>query len=245
MNEIDSVINRNTEFTFEEAVAYFKDKLPVTMKQFSEISSEYRSLAFTVSGYTKIQVLKKFHDELLRAIKNGDTLRSFKEKMNSFLENEGYEGLTNFQADNIFRTNIQTAYQVGHYEQMTNPDVMKLRPYWIYDAVNDRRTRPSHQAIDGKVFPADSPVWDTWYPPNGFKCRCTVRSLSRRQVEQRELTVETEAPKIMETKDGQVININPDPMFTSNPAKKRFSPDLNGYPDTLVKAYRRQVKSNK
>ena len=34
------------------------------------------------------------------------------------------------QAGLIFRTNIQTAYNVGHYEQMTDPGVMKLRPVW-------------------------------------------------------------------------------------------------------------------
>ena len=66
--------------------------------------------------------------------------------MNEFLEAEGYEGLDPLQADNIFRTNIQTAYNVGHYEQMTDPDVMQLRPYWMYDAVNDSHTRPSHLA---------------------------------------------------------------------------------------------------
>ena len=103
--------------------------------------------------------------------------------MNEFLTSEGYEGLDPLQADLIFRTNIQTAYNVGHYEQMTDPGVMKLRPYWQYDAVNDAHTRPSHLAMDGRVFPADSAVWDSWFPPNGFRCRCTVKTLSKRQVE--------------------------------------------------------------
>ena len=114
--------------------------------------------------------------------------------MNEFLASEGYEGLDPLQADLIFRTNIQTAYNVGHYEQMTDPGVMKLRPYWQYDAVNDAHTRPSHLAMDGRVFPADSAVWDSWFPPNGFRCRCTVKTLSKRQVEARGLKVEQSAP---------------------------------------------------
>lgn len=242
MDDLESLISLNKDFTFEEAVKYFKEKIPVTSKQFFEISQEYQSLSFTVSGYTKIQVLKKFHDELLQAIAAGDTLKSFRDRMNDFLETEGYEGITNFQADNIFRTNTQTAYQVGHYKQMTDPDVLKDRPYWMYDAVNDKHTRPSHLAMDGRVFPADSPIWDTWYPPNGFRCRCTVRSLSKRQVEQQRLTVETEVPKAAELKDGRFVNVLPDPSFSQNPAKVPFTPDLKGYPDTLVKAYHRQMK---
>lgn len=245
MNEVESIVSRNKEITFEEAVDYFKGKIPVTVKQFYEIASEYQSLAFTVSGYTRVQVLKKFHDELLRAIKDGETMQSFRDRMNGFLEAEGYEGVTNFQADNIFRTNTQTAYQVGHYRQMTDPDVLKLRPYWFYDAVNDKHTRPSHLAMDGRVFRADSPVWDVWYPPNGFRCRCTVRSLSKRQVEQQGLKVEDDAPKAAELQDGRFVNVLPDPSFSTNPAKVQFTPDLKGYPETLVKAYNKQTKGKK
>ena len=241
MADVDSVIKRGEDISFQEAVDYFGDKVPVTAKEFYQLADEYQSLAFTVSGYTSIQVLNKFRDELLQAIKDGETMLTFKDRMNEFLEAKGYKGITNFQADNIFRTNTQTAYQVGHYRQMTEPTVKKLRPYWIYDAVNDTHTRPSHLAMDGRVFPADSPVWDTWYPPNGFRCRCTVRTLSKRQVEQQGLQVEETAPERARLQDGRVVNIMPDPGFDSNPAKAPFSPDLSGYPDPLVKAYKRCI----
>ena len=188
-------------------------------------------MAFTVSGYTKAQLLKKFYDELLSALEEGGTLQEFRANMDSFLESEGYEGPEAQQADLIFRTNIQTAYNAGHYRRMSEPAVKALRPYWQYDAVHDTRTRPSHLEMDGRVFPADSPVWDVWFPPNGFKCRCTVKTLSKRQVEQRGLTVETEFPAVA-----------PDPHFKSNPAKAPFDPDLKGYPEPLVKAFRAREK---
>ena len=226
MTGIDVVLSRK-DMTFEEAADYFKERIPVSADIFYAIAEEYRSLAFTVSGYTKAQILKKFYDELLSALEEGRTLQEFQSHMRDFLELEGYEGLAPQQAELIFRTNIQTAYNVGHYQQMTNPAVMELRPYWQYDAVNDASTRPSHLAMDGRVFPADSPVWDVWFPPNGFKCRCTVRTLSKRQVEQRGLTVEREFPAV-----------EPDPHFNTNPAKVRFQPDLKDYPEPLVKAYR-------
>ena len=205
MDGIESVFSRK-DMTFEEAVDYFKGRVPVTAEVFYRIAEQYRGLAFTVSGYTKAQILKRFYDEILAALEDGNTFSEFRRNMNDFLKAEGYEGLDPLQADLIFRTNIQTAYNVGHYEQMTDPGVMKLRPFWQYDAVNDQHTRPSHLAMDGKVFPADSPVWNTWFPPNGFRCRCTVRTLSKRQVEARGLTVEDEFPAIA-----------PDPHFGTNP----------------------------
>lgn len=232
MDGIESVFSRK-DMTFEEAVDYFKGRVPVTAEVFYRIAEQYRGLAFTVSGYTKAQILKRFYDEILAALEDGNTFSEFRRSMNDFLKAEGYEGLDPLQADLIFRTNIQTAYNVGHYEQMTDPGVMKLRPFWQYDAVNDTHTRPSHLAMDGKVFPADHPVWNTWFPPNGFRCRCTVRTLSKRQVEARGLTVEDEFPAIA-----------PDPHFGTNPAKVKFTPDLKGYPDTLVKAYQNREKED-
>ena len=232
MDGIESVFSRK-DMTFEEAVDYFKGRVPVTAEVFYRIAEQYRGLAFTVSGYTKAQILKRFYDEILAALEDGNTFSEFRRNMNDFLKAEGYEGLDPLQADLIFRTNIQTAYNVGHYEQMTDPGVMKLRPFWQYDAVNDTHTRPSHLAMDGKVFPADHPVWNTWFPPNGFRCRCTVRTLSKRQVEARGLTVEDEFPAIA-----------PDPHFGTNPAKVKFSPDMKGYPDARVKAYQNREKEN-
>ena len=232
MDGIERTFSRK-DMTFEEAVDYFKGRIPVTADVFYRIAEQYRDLAFTVSGYTKAQILKRFYDEILAALEDGNTFSEFRKNMNDFLKAEGYEGLDPLQADLIFRTNIQTAYNVGHYEQMTDPGVMKLRPYWQYDAVNDTHTRPSHLAMDGKVFPADHPVWNTWFPPNGFRCRCTVRTLSKRQVEARELKVEDRFPAIA-----------PDPHFGTNPAKVQFSPDMKGYPDALVKAYQNREKEN-
>ena len=232
MDGIERTFSRK-DMTFEEAVDYFKGRIPVTADVFYRIAEQYRGLAFTVSGYTKAQILKRFYDEILAALEDGNTFSEFKKNMNDFLKAEGYEGLDPLQADLIFRTNIQTAYNVGHYEQMTDPGVMKLRPFWQYDAVNDTHTRPSHLAMDGKVFPADHPVWNTWFPPNGFRCRCTVRTLSKRQVEARELKVEDRFPAIA-----------PDPHFGTNPAKVQFSPDMKGYPDALVKAYQNREKEN-
>lgn len=243
MDDLDSKVSPEP-LTFEVAAKYFGGKVPLTPAQFDRLQNKYKTLAFTVVGYTKLELLKAFHDELQKAIEDGTTADNFRKSMNDFLERRGYEGVTPFQADNIFRTNVQTAYQVGHYEQMTDPDVMQLRPYWQYDAVNDSHTRPSHLAMDGKVFPADSPIWDTWYPPNGFRCRCSVHTLSQRQVDDMGLKVEGTLPDRAETPSGSVVSLQPDPGFRQNPAKVKWQPNLSGYPEPLVKAYRNTQKQS-
>ena len=105
MDEIEAVFNRK-DMTFEEAVKYFKERVPVSASVFYRIAEKYRGLAFTVGGYTKAQILKRFYDEILAALEDGNTLSEFRSRMNEFLTSEGYEGLDPLQADLIFRTNI-------------------------------------------------------------------------------------------------------------------------------------------
>lgn len=64
------------------------------------------------------------------------------------------------------RVNQHLAYQVERYKQMTDPDVFEMSPFWQYCAVVDPVTRSAHAALHGKVFRANDPFWDHWYPPN-------------------------------------------------------------------------------
>lgn len=145
-----------------------------------------------------------------------------------------------YQADNVFRTNLQTAYSVGRYQQMTRPEVLRRRPYWQYDAVMDERTRPTHRALHGKVFRADHPFWDKWYPPNGYRCRCTVISLSEEQVRRMGLAVEEATPEWVERPDGVPQPLLPDRGWDHNPGKVAWEPDLSQYPPELRAAFERR-----
>ena len=229
---------------FEAAIKYFGKKLPVTSREFYKLAEEYQARAFTVSNYSKADIVRQFYELLKRCLADGLTLEDFRREANEFLRKAGYQDLTPFRAENIFRTNIQTAYQVGHYQSMTTPTTKRLRPYWQYLAVDDKKTRPAHRAMNGRVFPADSPVWDTWYPPNGFKCRCTVVTLSERQVRERGLKVETEAPRAA-IQDGNWVNILPDAHFQTNPAKALWQPDPSNFPPALRSAYLKSLESGK
>ena len=226
------------DFIFKEAVEFLKKKTPLTSVEYRAISDECKGKAFTVSGYTSLEVLQKFLDELTDACEQGKTKKDFMDTMNDFLERNGYEGLNPFNADVIFRTNMQTAYNAGHYKSMTNPTTKKLRPFWKYITAGDGEVRESHAQMEGKIYPADDPIWDVWYPPNGFRCRCMVVSLSKKQVERMGLHVETEAPYDVDYSTGEILTKFPDKGFSNNPAKTVWKPDMTNISPELRKMFR-------
>ncbi len=49
-----------------------------------------------------------------------------------------------------------------------------LYPNLKYKTVKDENVRLSHKKLDGLIYPISHSFWDTYYPPNGWGCRCTV-----------------------------------------------------------------------
>ncbi len=189
----------------ETALAYFR---------------HIKDRSFAVAGLAKRDMISDLHSSLYAAMNEGKTFAQWRASIPQILQETGWTG---HRLETIFRTNVQTAYNAGRYAKMR--EVAKSRPYWQYLAVCDDRTRPAHAALNGMVFPADHEFWDSHYPPNGFRCRCTVRSLSKRQVDKQDLAVQEDIPQDLlytDPKTGMeipVASVAPDPGFAANPGK--------------------------
>lgn len=55
-----------------------------------------------------------------------------------------------------------------------NKDIL---PLLQFDAVMDGQTTELCSGLNGVIRPVDDPFWNTYYPPNHFNCRSTVRQL--------------------------------------------------------------------
>lgn len=229
-------------FVFKAAVEFLKKKKSVSKEEFLKMDEASRAKAFMVSGYTKAEVLDSFLQALTEAVELGTTKEEFQKKMNTFLEENGYEGVNPFKADVIFQTNLQTAYNAGHYKSMTDDTAVKLRPFWQYRTAADGNVREEHAQMHGKVYRADDPIWDVWYPPNGFRCRCSVVSLSERQVKERGLTVETKPPRKVDWETGEILESRPDKGFATNTAKQVWEPDLTVLSTPVRKVFEKRKR---
>ena len=141
---------------FEEALVFWRKKVSVSSRAFYRLAEEYRVRAFTVGGLAQIDQVMAVQKSLERAISQGKSMTEWRKNIDGFFTRAGWTGNTRYRLDTIFRNNIQTAYSAGRWTQAQ--ESIKDRPYGMYDAVDDGRARPSHQAQDGKIFSAGSSI---------------------------------------------------------------------------------------
>lgn len=212
---------------FEEAIRFFRKKLNLTSKNWTEIWQEMHTRAFTVAGAMRDDMLADFKDAIDKALSQGTTIQDFRKSFDTIVHKYGwdYKGERGWRSAVIFDTNLRTAFAAGHYEQMTNPAVLKERPYWQYIGGLSEHPRPLHLEWSGTVLPADDPWWDTHYPPNGWGCKCMVVSVSGPEMERDGLKV-NKAPDNGEYEwtnphTGEIIKVpnGIDPGWAYNPGK--------------------------
>lgn len=204
----------------QAAIDYWKSLSLMTGEQAKRLDAGARSRAYYVSCLKEMDEIALVHTATLEALENGTTFAVFKERLASL-------GMPDHLLKTIFTTNLQTAYAAGRYAKMQ--EVKGTRPYWRYITIGDNRVRPSHAVLSGMVFPADHPFWNENHPPNGYRCRCGVQSLSERQVEREKLTVQKEMPIDMmwtDPKTGMEYHVarpGADGGFRNNPGKDWFA----------------------
>jgi len=195
-----------------EAIAYFESKGYAITWNWWEGAAEAHARAFTVAKATRLDVLQDIREAMRETLTEGLTEQEFIRALEPKLKAQGWWGKqiivdpsggaevvqlgSPHRLRTIYRTNKFSAYQAGRFKRQK--EQAEARPYWQYLAIMDSRTRPSHAALHEKVFRHDDPIWDHIYPPNGFNCRCRVRTLSQSRLEREGLRVSSSEGQLSE-----------------------------------------------
>ena len=190
------------EALYSDALAWARArKVVLSADYYGKQPLHARHKSFSISGIARLDQLQQVKKSLDDALATGQTFNEWKKTAAA-----KSLGLPAHRLDNIFRTNIQSAYTAGIARQQESPAALEVRPYFQYDAINDSRTRPSHAALDNVIAPADSPFWRTHTPVLGFRCRCVRISLSEAQARARGYDAAKPLP-----------DVAPDPGFAGHP----------------------------
>lgn len=174
---------------FLEAIQYAQLKKIVLPDEFYSLDLRTRQYASTVSFLTSLEQINTVMQAINKSIADGSTFEDFKD----LVADKGID-LPESYLNNVFRTNIQSAYAHGRWQQQQRNKA--ARPYLMYSAIDDSRVRPSHLAMNRIIRHIDDPFWLIWYPPNGFRCRCTVIALTEKQALKYGITSDEDLPDV-------------------------------------------------
>jgi SPP1 gp7 family putative phage head morphogenesis protein len=177
--------------TFLEALNYAKQRKILLPDDFYTLDLKTRQMATTVSFLSSLEQIQTVINGVNKTLANGGTFKDFQKLI------DGSEiVLPKHYLDNVFRTNIQNAYSHGRWQQQQRNKAK--RPYLMYSSIEDSRTRPKHLALNRIIRHIDDPFWLTYYPPLGFRCRCTVIALTEKEAMRLGITPDDKLPQIAE-----------------------------------------------
>lgn len=196
------------------AVDYLTSRSPDARFSFDwrDVWQQEHQTAFVVAKMMSRDLLTDVHGALIEAIKAGETRESFIKRLKPILQAKGWWGVeeatdpetgevrkvrlgSSRRLGLIYDTNMRGAHAAARWERIQSAKAGL--PYLVYTAVLDERTRLLHGQWGGRggvriILPVDHPFWLTHYPPNGWRCRCTVMQMSVAMLAARGWTVTTD-----------------------------------------------------
>lgn len=202
------------DLPFQEAIDFFAQKTNVTTRAWTDVWQEAHARSFMVAGAASAALVEDFRRAIQKAIAEGTTLEEFRRDFDEIVARRGWTGWTGegteagraWRTRIIYETNLNMAYAAGRYAQATDPDVLRVYPFWMYRHSGNPHPRIQHKSWDGLTLEATDPFWLTNYPPNGFNCGCSVEPISARGLQRQGKEGPDEAPP---------LDVQPRPIGTS------------------------------
>ncbi|MGE6739776.1 PBECR2 nuclease fold domain-containing protein [Allorhizobium pseudoryzae] len=179
------------QIPFQEAIDFLRGKVNLPTKKYDDVLRQGQVRAFTVAGVTRDDMLSDFRAATEKARIEGTGFNEFRKDFDAIVDRTGWafnargetdEDRRDWRARIIYTTNMRTSYMAGRWARLTDPDVLKYRPYLQYVHSGAEHPRLQHLAWNGLVLSATDPAWTIMYPPNGWGCGCDVKALSRRDL---------------------------------------------------------------
>lgn len=224
--------------------------------RWSEVWGEEHAHAFTVAKAVEADVLTAIRSSLQTAIDKGVPFDTWSRTLKPELQRLGWWGLkemadpasgeiaerelgTPRRLETIYQSNLRSARAAGQHDRAQRTKA--VLPFWLYGLGPSINHRAEHQAKEGMVRPVDDPIWSSWFPPNGWGCKCWLRQITKAEANRRGVTPPFEVPTRTFRRvgdDGQVERVQVpegiDPGWQTNPGLNRSRTLMVNMADRLV-----------
>ncbi|WP_297772700.1 phage minor head protein [uncultured Roseovarius sp.] len=234
----------------EDALSFFRSKglaPPDARFDFRDVWRNEHASNFVVAKAMRTEVLETIRAELDEALANGGTLRTFTDRLEPELKRLGWWGegterdpltgeMRNVQLGSprrlriMFDANMRASHAAGKWARIQR--VKDAFPFLRYVQVQRDTKREAHARYHEIILPVDHPAWERIFPPNGWRCGCTVQQLSQGMLDRRGLKVTEDFTLgergVLNRRSGEVepTALGVDPAWDGNPGKAWL--DLSG-----------------
>lgn len=168
----------------ENAAKRLFEKRILTRDAFDAAAEDAKRQAFTIAGDLGSDTIERVRFHLYQDLAGGTSLKGFTNRITEHLDDSP---IGSGHLENVYRTNLQSAFRDGRETLRSDPVVAATFPYQEYIPVHDGRTRHTHRmlghlGLNGTgIYRSDDPIWDSFTPPWDYNCRCGVRLLTLEQ----------------------------------------------------------------
>lgn len=231
----------------EAAIKAFRAKGFRASFDYRDMEREEHAYNFTVAKAMSTDLLTDIRSALDDALANGGTLEQFKQDLTPKLQEKGWWGSvpmtdpvtgeekmvragSSARLKTVFDTNLRMAYATGQWENIER--TKDALPYLVYlhtPSKNKKYERKEHAALHGIVYPVGHPFWDTFFPPNGWGCKCRVRQIAFEDIARMgyrlgDANWKPAMRTVVNKRTGEMQQVprGVDPSFNYNPGKARM-----------------------
>lgn len=133
------------------------------------VQRNFEPLASDEINRSAAQIREVMNRALAEATKSNLPTQAATDYVLDELREFGVQPRSNQYVETLVRTHAGIAYGAAAKQSFAG-DVDLWG--WEYVTVGDDRVREEHALLDGVMRKKDDPFWETFWPPNGYNCRC-------------------------------------------------------------------------
>lgn len=153
-----------------------KKKIKLGLNDPNNLNLEFGSIDQLTMQMFEMNVFEFSCASTLQQVQDLNRLAMQHSNFNDFRKSA--ERICKLYDETYLRTEYDFAYIASQNAAQYNRQLANAErfPIWEYKTTGDDRVRNSHRQLDGLKMRYDDPVWDSIYPPNGWRCRCYVKT---------------------------------------------------------------------
>lgn len=188
MSDVKPPVQFNLQAPWDAQQEFFRAKLNIPTNHWDDIMKEAHDRGFMVAGAFKADLLNDLRQAVDKSLTEGKSIAWFRKHFDQIVQQHGwdYKGERNWRTRVIYQTNMLSSYAAGRYQQLTDPEMLQAKPYWVYRHGHPVIPRQLHLDWNGMALAATDPWWQIHFPPNGWGCTCRVTAASKAEIDQHE-----------------------------------------------------------